>query len=269
MQMNDAASIIDGHTVSFIIANWNHRQLLHECISSIYETATSFSREVIVVDTASTDNSAEHIRKTFPGLVWVQNDTNRGYAKAVNQGVKLSTGDFIFLLNNDVALTEDSVKMLASFLIANPDAGAVAPGLYYPDGRKQTSCRRFPTLPALFLEVFGIDRIGNYRRWILQEEEHLNTKIVQQPAASALMVKRNCWDSVGPMDEGFPIFFNDVDWCYRLYASSPYRIYLFPNARAVHHGSASVNRLGYKKYAIALLGLIRFYRKHFPFCSVC
>ncbi|HYA26925.1 MAG TPA: glycosyltransferase family 2 protein [Thermodesulfovibrionales bacterium] len=268
MQMSETGSITDGRKVSFIIANWNHRQLLHECISSIYETEASLSLEIIVVDNASSDNSAEHIKKTFPGVVWLQNDTNRGYAEAVNQGVKLSTGDLIFLLNNDITLAENSVKMLYSFLIANQDAGAVAPRLYYPDGRKQISCSRFPTLPALLMEFFGIDKIWHYRRLTLKEEEHLSTGIVQQPMTSALMVKRKCWNSVGPMDEGFPIFFNDVDWCYRLYANTPYRIYLFPEAKAVHHKGASVKRLGYKKWLIFSRGLMRFYRKHFPFRSV-
>lgn len=230
-KLSDTGSITDGCKVSFIIANWNHRQLLHECISSIYETDASLSLEIIVVDNASEDNSAAHIKKTFPGVMWVQNDTNRGYAEAVNQGVKLSTGDPIFLLNNDITLAENSVKMLFSFLITNPDAGAVVPRLYYPDGRKQISCSRFPTLPALLMEYFGIDKIGHYRRWTLKEEEHLSTRIVQQPMASALMVKRKCWDSVGPMDEGFPIFFNDVDWCYRLYTNTLYRIIFSPRQK--------------------------------------
>ncbi len=86
--------------------------------------------------------------------------------------------------------------------------------------------------------------------------------------ASALMVKRECWDSVGSMDEGFPILFNDVDWCYRLYATTLYRIYLFPEAKAFHHRSASVKRLGYKKIVKFFRGLLRFYRKHFSMRSV-
>jgi GT2 family glycosyltransferase len=254
-----------GQVVSFIIPNWNHKQLLFECISSVFDATGTTSGEVIVVDNASTDGSAEYIKGSFPNVVWVQNDINYGYAKAVNQGVKLSKGDFLFLLNNDITLADGSVSKLLSFLIDNPDAGAAAPQLYYPDGRMQISCRRFPTLPALLLEYLGIDRAGRYRRWKLKAEEHLGTRMVRQPMASALMVKRKCWDTVGPMDEGFPILFNDVDWCYRLYANTPYRIYLFPEAKAVHHKGASVKRLGYKKRVIFYRGLIRFYRKHFPF----
>jgi len=223
------------------------------------------SVEVIVVDNASTDGSAEYIKGKFPHVVWVQNDINCGYAKAVNMGVKLSRGDFLFLLNNDTILTEDTAKRLLSFLIDNKDAGAVAPQLYYPDGRMQVSCRRFPTPLALLMECFGIDKIGHYRRWKLKAEEHLSSRRVPQPMTSALMVRRECWDAVGPMDEGFPIFFNDVDWCYRLYRDTRYNICLFPEAKAIHHKGASVKRLGYKKRVIFYRGLMRFYRKHFPF----
>jgi N-acetylglucosaminyl-diphospho-decaprenol L-rhamnosyltransferase len=267
MSMSNPEQNVNGRIVSFIIPNWNHKQLLFECISSIYDTTGVAFGEVIIVDNASSDGSAEYIKGNFPHVIWVQNDINCGYAKAVNQGVKLSTGNFFFLLNNDITLAENSVKRLRSFLVDNPDAGAVAPQLYYPDGRVQVSCRRFPTPPALLLEYFGVDKIGRSRRWKLKGEEHLGPRIVPQPMASALMVKRECWDAVGPMDEGFPIFFNDVDWCYRLYKNTRYKIYLYPTAKAVHHQGASAKRLGYKKKVELYRGLMRFYCKHFPFRS--
>jgi|GEM_PF-943993 len=258
-----------GHkcTISFIIPNWNHRQLLHECISSIYSTVGDLSHEIIVVDNASTDDSAGHIRETFPEVIWLQNDANLGYAKAINLGVAVSKGDFLFLLNNDVRLTGNTSERLKSFLDRHPDAGAVAPMLYYPDGRMQISCRRFPTLSALLLEALNIESIGSFHKWKLTIGEHLNSGMVLQPRASALMVERRCWELVGPMDEGFPIFFNDVDWCYRLYKYTDYKIYLYPEARAVHHEGASVKRLGYRKKIELYKGLLRFYRKHFPFCQ--
>ena len=252
-------------TVSSIIPNWNHRQLLHECISSIYCAMGNMSHEIIVVDNASTDDSAEYIKKIFPEVIWVQNDTNRGYAKAVNQGVALSKGDFLFLLNNDVKLIGHTAERLISFLREHTDAGAVAPLLYYPDGRLQISCRRFPTPMAILMEKLHIHKIGPYMKLKLTPDEHLSCGEVQQPMASALMVRRECWDAVGPMDEGFPIFFNDVDWCYRLYKRTHYRIYILPEAKAFHHEGASIKRLGYSKKIKFYKGLIRFYRKHFPF----
>lgn len=258
-----ASAVKPEHIVSFIIPNWNHRQLLGECVSSIYSTTNNMAYEIIVVDNASTDDSAEYIQKTFPDVIWVQNNNNLGYAKAVNQGVIKSRGDFIFLLNNDVKLMGRTVERLASVLIENPEAGAVAPLLYYPDGRAQISCRRFPMPSALLLEFLGIDKFGPFRRWKLTIEEHLRAGIILQPMASALMVKRECWDNVGPMDEGFPIFYNDVDWCFRLYKNTNYKIYLCPEVKAIHHEGASVNRMGYRKKVKFYKGLLRFYLKHF------
>lgn len=251
------------YVVSFIIPNWNHKLLLFECVSSINSTVGNLSHEIIVVDNASTDGGAEYIKDNFPQVIWIQNDTNYGYARAVNQGVKFSGGDFIFLLNNDVKLLDNTTERLLLFLFKNPDAGAVAPLLYYPDGRLQISCRRFPTPPALFLEYIGIDRIGPFHRWKLKKEDHLITGIVPQPMASALMIRRECWEAVGPMDERFPIFFNDVDWCYRLYKNTEYKIYLCPEAKAIHHEGASTNRLGYKKKFEFYKGLLKFYLKNY------
>ncbi|MCI0468846.1 MAG: glycosyltransferase family 2 protein [Nitrospirae bacterium] len=254
--------------ISYIIPNWNHRDLLFECIKSICGTARdNMSHEIIVVDNGSTDDSAEYIKRRFPEVIWVQNNINLGYAKAINQGVEISKGDFLFLLNNDIELTADAAGLLIDFLDKTPDAGAVAPLLFYPDGRLQISCRRFPTSAAIFLEKLAINRLGSFRRLRLTGDEHLAGGVVLQPMASALMVKRECWDAVGQMDEGFPIFFNDVDWCYRLYKKTEYKIYLCPEAKAVHHEGASVKRLGYKKKIMLYKGLIRFYQKHFPFAN--
>jgi len=228
-------------TISFVIPNWNHKQMLSECIASIYSSDGSILKDVVVVDNASTDGSGEYMTKMYPEIRWIQNDTNRGFAKAVNQGVLLSQGGFLFLLNNDIKLMEDTTEKLLALLLENPDIGAAAPLLFYPNGKIQISCRRFP----------------------LKQEEHLVAGIVLQPMASAIMVRRQCWDAVGPLDEEFPIFFNDVDWCYRLYKYTGCKIYLYPDAQAIHHEGASVKDLGVKKSIVFYKGILRFYLKHF------
>lgn len=251
--------------VSYIIPTWNQRNLLTECISSIiYNDTTKYTtHEIIVIDNASTDGSAKHIKVNFHDIILIQNTINLGYAKAINQGVRISKGNFIFLLNNDIKLLDNATEKLLSFFDLHPDAGAVAPLLYYPDGRLQLSCRRFPTPHSLLLEFLGIKGIGSFKRWKLTLEEHLRGGIVPQPMASALMIRRDCWEAVGPMDERFPIFFNDVDWCYRLYKHTNYKIYLYPEAKAIHNHGASTNLLGQRKKIEFYRGLWRFYRKHF------
>ncbi len=251
--------------VSFIIPNWNNKQLLFECISSIFDTTGTIPKEVIIVDNASTDGSSEYIKREFKELIWIQNDINRGYAKAVNQGIEQSQGDFLFFLNNDTKLFEDTTERLLSFLAENPDAGAVAPLLCYPDGRLQISCRRFPAPIAIILEKLHVRKVGPFRKLKLTPEEHLIGGIIQQPMASALMVKRECYEAVGPMDERFSIFFNDVDWCYRLYIDTNYKIFLCTSTRVIHHQGATVNNLGFRKEVEFFKGLMRFYVKHFPF----
>jgi GT2 family glycosyltransferase len=248
--------------ISFIIPNWNHKQLLKECVLSIINTAANITHEIIIIDNASTDGSRALIKDKFPDIILIENEVNLGYAKAVNQGVRIAKGEVLFLLNNDVMLSEGATGSLLSFLYETPSAGAVAPILYYPDGRFQLSCRRFPTVTALALEYFSIKKLGTLRKWKMDIEEHTIASVVPQPMAAALLIRRDCWNKVGYMDEGFPIFFNDVDWCYRLYKNTEYKIYIYPEAKAVHHEGASIKRLGFKKKAVFYKGLLRFYIKH-------
>lgn len=247
--------------ISFIIPNWNHKAFLGKCISSIYST-TALPLEIIVVDNGSTDDSVTFVGTSFPDVKWIQNAVNLGYARATNQGAEAAKGDILILLNNDVVLLDGCVHTLVSFLERTSDAGAASPLLWYPNGELQISCRRFPSPPSLLLELFRIHKLGPYRRWKLTAEEHLEGGVVQQPMASVLAVTRDCWNAVGSMDERFTVFFNDVDWCFRLYRSTDYRIYLCPGARALHHAGASTKFLGLRKRLAFIQGLLRFYRKH-------
>jgi N-acetylglucosaminyl-diphospho-decaprenol L-rhamnosyltransferase len=253
------------HMVSIVIPTWNQRKILAECLSSILSLKNSVKTEIIVVDDASSDNTSEYIDRNFPGVTVIKNDKNQGYAKSVNRAIELSRGDILFLLNDDTRFFQNTVDVLCNFLMNHPDAGAAAPLLIYPDGSFQVSCRRFPTPSALIFEKLHLNSSGPFKRWKLNEKEHLKGGPVPQPMASALLIKRECWEAVGPFDERFPIFFNDVDWCYRVYKNTDYKIYLCPDVKVIHHVGATVNTLGAKKKQEFYKGLIRFYLKHFPF----
>jgi GT2 family glycosyltransferase len=248
--------------VSIVIPTWNQKELLFECLESILKYPSRLSTEIIVVDDGSTDHTAEYTKKNFPDVRLVENRYNEGYAKAVNKGVGCSVGDFIFLLNNDTRFIGSTIDVLYDFLMEHKDAGAVAPLLVYADGMLQISCRRFPTPAALFFEKMRMNGFRSLRRWKLTLEEHLKGGSVPQPMASAILMKRECWDAVGPFDERFPIFFNDVDWCYRVYRDTNYKIYLCNKVKVVHHVGATINTLGMRKKWEFYKGLIRFYIKH-------
>lgn len=248
--------------VSFVIPTWNQRTLLAECLSSIVETTKGIAYEVIVVDNGSPDDTTDVLGRHFQYVTVVRNRENRGYAAAINQGAARARGDVLCLLNDDVRLTAGCVETLLSCLAEKHDAGAAVPLLHYPTGELQISCRRFPTPAGLVLELLGISHMGPLRRWKLTAEEHLHADVVLQPMASVLLVKRACWNAVGPLDERFPIYFNDTDWCYRLYRTTGYKIILCSGARAIHHHGASTRRLGAFRRVEFLKGLMRFYWKH-------
>jgi GT2 family glycosyltransferase len=251
--------------VSIVIPTWNQQELLAECLESIVKYPSMLGTEILVIDDASTDHTAEFIRKKFPNVRLIENKQNEGYAGAVNKGVERSRGDFIFLLNNDTRFIGNTLDVLYEVLMKHKDFGAVAPLLVYPDGRLQVSCRRFPTPAAILFEKMRMNGFRSFRRWKLTLEEHLKGGSVPQPMASAILIRRDCWETVGPLDERFPIFFNDVDWCYRLYKDTGYKIYLCPDVKVIHHVGATINTLGVRKKWEFYKGLIRFYLKHFPF----
>ncbi|MCX7643596.1 MAG: glycosyltransferase family 2 protein, partial [Armatimonadetes bacterium] len=196
-------------TVSVLIVNWNTREHLRRCLRSLSGIGdwgsgtgeTGF--EVIVVDNASVDGSAEMVQSEFPQVKLIANGRNVGYAAANNQAAKLAKGQYFLLLNPDTELTPATIDKLVAFAETHPDAGAVAPKLVYPNGRLQPSVRSFPTPAALLFSALALDKIftirrspfavffGRYRMtWFNYDE----VAEIDQPMASALLVRKEAWE---------------------------------------------------------------------------
>jgi len=271
-----AVGAMEKPEVSVLIVNWNTKELLRRCLLSLFETGGP-SLEVIVVDNASVDGSAEMVRREFPQVRLVANERNIGYAAANNQGAKLARGRYFLLLNPDTEVVGGAIDKLVSFAEARPEAGAVAPKLLYPDGRLQPSVRSFPTPAALLFSALSLDKLLTIRRSPLAIHRPPFASVfgryrmawfgydrvaeVDQPMASALLVRREAWEQVGGMDEAMPIFFNDVDFCWRL-KKLGWRIYFLPDAVVIHHHGASTRLLGLGKALATHKGLLRFYDKN-------
>ncbi len=261
-----------GHpTASVLIVNWNTCGHLSRCLYSLTHYTLRIKPEIIVVDNASADGSAETVGREFPQVRLIANERNLGYAAANNQAAAVAKGRYLLLLNPDTEVTEDAIAKLVAFAEAHPEAGAVAPKLVYPDGRLQPSVRSFPTPTALLFAALSLDKpfvirhpspftlLGRYRMaWFSYDR----VAEVDQPMASAILVRREAWEQIGGMDETMPIFFNDVDLCWRL-KKSGWRIYFLPDAVVVHHHGASTRLLGVGKVWFSHQGLLRFYDKHF------
>jgi len=254
--------------LSILIVNWNTRELLRACLFSLRRACAETEHEIIVVDNASHDDSAATVAREFPECVLLANATNNGYARANNQAYELARGDAIWLLNPDTEVLDDALYQMLRFLGADRKRGAVASSLIDArTHRPQRSCRTFPTPAALWAEGtclskffprsrrFGFYRMGwwNYR----------DARPVEQPMASSLMLKRTAIESSGGLfDEAFPIFFNDVDLCWRLWHSG-WQIWYLPGAAVLHHGGGGTSQVRPAMIEQSHRSLRCFYEKHY------
>ena len=148
--------------LSIVIANWNTRTLIEECLNSIFETTPKGEpgHEVIVVDNASSDGSREYLQGLGDKIILIENDTNAGYAKACNQGMKSAAGKYVLLLGSDTIMQKNTLKECVNFMETTEDAGAVACRLLNPDGSIQNSIKKFPKLRNAFYTYLSFDKLN-------------------------------------------------------------------------------------------------------------
>jgi GT2 family glycosyltransferase len=253
-------------TLSICIVNWNTRDLLRDCLQSIQETAAELTREVIVVDNASSDTSAEMVRDEFPDVQLIANEENLLYARGNNQALERATGQFKLLLNSDIIVLEGALQELLAAAERHPKAGGIAPKLLDPDGSLQLSCRAFPDPRVVLYDTLQLSRLfprsrrfGMYRMgWWGYDEE----RPVDQPAASALLLRSAALEEVGLFDEEFPVYFNDVDLCRRLWDAG-WEVWFTPQASMIHYQGASTSQVRPEMIAESHRGMLRYYEKHY------
>lgn len=253
-------------SLSICIVNWNTRELLRACLRSIESYAPSVPVQVIVVDNASSDGSAKMVQDEFPRMLLIANQENKSYAAGNNQAIAAATGDYILLLNPDTELHPSTLENALRFLESHPEAGAIGALQQFPDGRLQPSVRAFPYPALLFFEITGLAKLfprhktlAGYRMSWFQYDRTLP---VDQPMGTFLMTRRAVIEQVGGMDEQFPLFFNDVDWCYRI-KQAGWIIYFVPEVVILHHGGAGTSQMRPAAIKESHRSLEIFYRKHF------
>ena len=227
--------------LSIVVVNWNTGELLRRCLESIRLHPPAVSYEIIVVDNASTDGSAERARDVADLLI--VNDTNIGFARATNQGIARGRAPSLFLLNPDASVTAGAIDTLLATLRAHPRAGACGPRLLNADGSLQPSVWRNPPTPGhLLLAGLGFWRlIPRRRRGLMLFGDHWphdELRTVPMVYGAAMLVRREMIESAGALDERFPLYGEDDEWCLRMRRAG-WTILFEPRAVVVHHGSAS------------------------------
>lgn len=249
------------------IVNWNTKNDLRECLRALADHPyTRGTQEVVVVDNGSHDGSADIVRDEFPDAVLVANAANESYARGTNQALATATGDLLLLLNPDARVTAGALNTLADTLTTRPDLAAVAPRLVHEDGTTQPSVRGFPAPWPLLWDILGVSRLfprsptfGAYR---LRYFDYDRPGPAPQPMASAFVLTLRACEQVGPMDERFPLYWNDVDWCLRAHQAGM-GIWYTPNAVVTHEGGGTTRKVRRAAVWESHRALLRLYAKHY------
>lgn len=258
--------------VSIVVVTHQSAEFIGACLGSIAQIPDS---EVVVIDNASSDSTS--VRVSERGIHLIANHENRGFAAAVNQGVRATSAPLILLLNPDASIENSIEPLLRCF---NDEKVGGAGGLLVgEDGLPQTGfmARNLPTAATLIFEALGINHFfpGNRINWHYRclGNDPMAAARVDQPAGAFFAFRRSAWEKLGGFDERFrPVWFEDVDFCARL-LSAGYSVLYEPEARAGHHGGHSVGRIpGAIREKYWYGSLLEYAAKHFHptgFVAVC
>ncbi|MEN8153042.1 MAG: glycosyltransferase family 2 protein [Acidobacteriota bacterium] len=223
--------------LSIIIVNYNSGNYLFQTVDSIYKNLKGIKFEIIVVDNNSTDESAENVLKKFPEITLIQKDFNSGFAKANNEGVKISSGKYLLILNNDTYIRENSIETLLKIIRKNPLYGIVAPLLVYEDGSPQLSYGNDLTLFSEFILKYFASTLHKFR---LRAGKGRFEKNVDWITGACLLIKRDLYEKVGGFDENYFIYIEDADLGKKVRAAG-YRNHITSASTIVHFKGKSTS----------------------------
>lgn len=256
---------------SIIIVSWNVRDQLKRCLESVFNSA-GLTFEVIVIDNASSDGSAQMVAEIFPDVRLIRNHRNAGFARACNQGIKQSTGETILLLNPDTIVQSHTIRSSVDFLHQTPDAGIVGCRIQFPDGRIQPSVRRFPDIVSHSLMLLKIHnffpRLKPLQKYYAWDFDYEKTQPVEQVMGAYYLIRRSLIDAIGMFDEDFYIWYEEVDYCYRARAHG-WKTYYLSTTTIVHEKGASFKQRPPLRLQIIMgKSMLHYFRKHAGWPSV-
>jgi GT2 family glycosyltransferase len=264
------AAVID---VSIVILNYNTREHLRTCLDallaegSLSPTGGPLRAEVIVVDNASSDGSAEMVATDFDWVRLIRSPHNGGFANGNNQALRLARGEAVLILNPDALLPVGSLGKLLESLARHPEAGIIGPKLLRPDGSMHLACRRsFPTPSVAFYRLTGLSRLfagserfGRYNLTYVDSDLAIE---VDSVCGACLLVRRAVIERIGLLDEQFFMYGEDLDWCLRA-RQAGWTVRYEPSIVVQHqHGAASRQR-AFRTNVYFFRAMDLFYRKHY------
>jgi GT2 family glycosyltransferase len=231
--------------LTVIIPSCNTRRLLRDCISSIYEHTRGITFEVICIDDASRDGSADMVSQTFPEVILVRNQANQGYVRNTNLGMHKSRARYACHLNSDTLLISNAFRPLVHYMDENPQVAACGPKLLNPDRTVQHCIRHFSGPGTMLLQalnwhkLFPRSRLTD--RYYATGFDYSKAQPVDSIGTTAYVVRRSTWENAGMLDERFRLFVSDLAYNFML-KQKGYPVHYTPCAEIVHFGSQSINQ---------------------------
>ena len=253
--------------VSILIVSWNVRALLLDCLAALpAAVGNDFSYEVIVADNASQDGTAEAVQASFPAVRIIANRENRGFTGGNNQALAAARGRYLFLLNPDTRPQPGSIAELIRYLHEHPETGMVGPQLRYGDGSPQSSRRRFPALLTLFTESTIIQHyfpgLSLFARYSMADIPDDQEQEADWLVGAALMARREVYEQIGGLDEGFFMYSEELDWCKRA-KDAGWRIAYDPAAEIIHYEGKSSEQAVARRDIAFFSSRVRYTRKYY------
>jgi GT2 family glycosyltransferase len=228
--------------LSIIIINWNSKDYLRECLKSVIAGAGGLETEILVIDNASHDGSAQMVAAEFPGVKFIQSDRNLGFSGGNNRAARQARGDLLLFLNPDTVVAGDALLKLVQSLRQLPDAGIVGARLLNSDRTLQTSCiQSFPTVANQVLDC------ELFRHWFPRSalwgmaalfNDSTEPAPVDAISGACLMIKRNLFEQLKGFDERYFMYSEDIDLCFRALRAG-HKCWYVPEATVIHHGGGS------------------------------
>jgi len=253
--------------LSVIIVNYNVKYFLEQCLHSVFKAAERVTAEIIVVDNDSVDGSCQMIEERFPEVKLISNQINLGFSKANNQAIRISSGEYILLLNPDTVIEEDCFLKIVGFMDRTPDAGGL--GVKMIDGKGRflpESKRGLPTPEVAFWKMSGISRIfphsrrfGRYHLGFLDNNQIHEVDVL---AGAFMLLRRETLDQVGLLDEDYFMYGEDIDLSYRI-TQGGFKNYYFPETTIIHYKGESTKKSSVNYVRVFYNAMIIFAGKHF------
>ena len=245
--------------ISIIIVNYKVKEYIIPCIESIYKyTSKSLRYEILVIDNNSNDGSIDAIKSQFSEVKTYENTENFGFSKAVNQGAETAIGKYIFILNPDTKLIEDSISILFTFLEKNETVAVVGPALVTESGIKQQSYWKEPTLINTILSIYHLDFLNykkNYRNEIGDK-----TILVDAISGGAFFVQRDVFQNLNGYHPNL-FWMEDIDFCTKVRKLDNKIIY-YPETKIIHYGGKSAEKNLHIAISNQLLSKIKYFKLH-------